>query len=239
MTAPGARVPGALATTGTIAALTLTRTLRSRALWVGALIALMPVVFAALLRIYDRPPHGMLQDVLAFEQLLLAVLPALFVAAAIGEDIEDRTTTYVWSRPVPRWTVLAGKLLTLVPIVAAFMVASWAIASQVGPQLGPSAASIGALAVGAVGISMIAATIGTLVPRHGMALTICYMLFFDLPVGLLPGTLKELSVSHHVRVIADVVETQPESAQLAVIGIAIISIVWLAIALLRIRRLEA
>ena len=239
MTAPQPRVPGVLATTGTIAALTLTRILRGRALWVGALIALMPVVFATLLRAYDRPPYGMLQDLLTFEQLLLAVLPALFVAAAIGEDIEDRTTTYVWSRPIPRWTVLAGKLVTLVPIVAAFVIASWAVASQVGPQIGPSAASIGALAAGAVGISMIAATIGTLVPRHGMALTICYMLFFDLPVGLLPGTLKELSVSHHVRMIADVVEQHAESPQLAGLGIAIISAVWLAIALLRIRRLEA
>jgi len=231
-------VPSAFTTTRTIAALTLTRLLRGRSLWVGAGIVALPIAFAYLLQMRGSS-ESRLPDILAFEQLVLAVLPALFVAASIGEEIEERTMTYLWSRPIPRWAVLAGKLVALVPIICALSVASWYCALLAGPRINASAASCAALVLGAVALSLIAAAIATLAPRYGMALAICYTLFLDLPVGVMPASLKHLSVTFNVRVIADVLGTTTESATSSAVVIAVIAAVWTVVGLFRIRRLEA
>jgi ABC-type transport system involved in multi-copper enzyme maturation permease subunit len=232
-------VPGAFATTRTIAALTLTRLLRGRTLWVSSGIVALPIVFSYLLQSRGSSLERMTLDILAFEQLVLAVLPALFVAASVGEEIEERTMTYLWSRPIPRWTVLAGKLVALVPIICALSVASWYCALLAGPRVTASLESCVALALGAVSLSLISAAIATLAPRYGMALAICYMLFLDLPVGVMPASLKHLSVTFNVRVIADVLGTTDQSATTSAITIGVITLVWTVVGLLRIRRLEA
>ncbi|HEU0036325.1 MAG TPA: ABC transporter permease [Kofleriaceae bacterium] len=229
----------ALATTWTIAAVTLRRLVRGRALWVSVAIAVLPVGFAYLLHARGRSEHGVLVDVLAFEQLVLAVLPALFIASSIGEEIEDRTTTYLWSRPIPRWSIVAGKLVALAPIICALSLASWSAAVLAGVGTLPELRSDVALALGAIALSMIAATLGVLVPRYAMAVTICYMLFLDLPLGAMPASIRNLSVTYHVRVIADVLGKATETASHSVIAIAVIAAIWTVVGVLRVRRLEA
>jgi ABC-type transport system involved in multi-copper enzyme maturation permease subunit len=178
-------------------------------------------------------------DVLGFEELVLALLPSLLVASSIGEEIEERTITYVWSRPIQRWTLLAGKLVAVTPIVCTLSVASWCFALLVVPRAEVTLQSCAGLALGAVALSLIAAAIATLSPRYGMALAICYMLFFDLPVGVMPASLKHLSVTYHVRVACDALGRELESAVASAIWIAGIALVWTAIGLWRFRRREA
>jgi ABC-type transport system involved in multi-copper enzyme maturation permease subunit len=228
-----------LSTTGTIAALTLRRLVRGRVLWVSLVIATVPVVFTILLRRHGRSEYALTNDAHAFVQLVLSILPALFVASSIGEEIEDRTTTYLWSRPVPRWAVLAGKLLALVPIICALALGSWVASMFIGVQVAPSVASCLGFLLGTVALCIVAGTIGTLVPKYGMALAIVYMLFFDLPLGAMPASIRGLSISHHVRTIADLLRNRDDSPTSAAIGICAIALVWALVGLWRIRRLEA
>jgi ABC-type Na+ efflux pump permease subunit len=216
----------------TIAALTWRRLRRGRAVWVGLVIAVLPVVFAALLgsRGAGRAHGG---EILLIELFLLAVLPALFVASSIGEDIEDRTTTYLWSRPLPRWTIVAGKLVALVPVVIALSVGSWLAACAVGGQT-PTPTSCAALAGGATAVSLVAAGIATLVPKHGMPLTICYVLLFDMSVGFVQASLRQISLTFHVRAIAEHNHVGSDG-----IAMAVVAAIWTALAMIRIRRLEA
>ena len=219
-----------------LAQLTLTRLMRGRAVWVSAIIAALPVVFAAAIRANGNPNVAL--DVLAFEMLMLAIIPPMFVASSIGEDIEDRTTTYLWSRPVPRWSVLAGKLIALAPLSALLVALSWVVAVYVGEMRFPSAQSTIALAAGALAISLVSSGLGTLLPKHGMAMTIAYMLFFDLPVGAMPISLANLSVTHHVRAVAGIVSEKTTVTEGA-IGLLVLGGLWLAVAVWRMRRLEA
>ena len=108
-------VPSGLATTRTMASLTLRRLTRGRALGVSLVIAALPVAYAAAMRAVGQTGIG--QELFAFEVLVLAVLAPMLVGSSIGEEIEDRTTTYLWSRPVPRWAILAGKLAALAPVL--------------------------------------------------------------------------------------------------------------------------
>jgi ABC-type transport system involved in multi-copper enzyme maturation permease subunit len=238
-------VPTHGATLSTIAALTLRRLRRGRTQWVGLAIACLPIMFAAV--ISKAAPHseaiawtGMLFDIFVIELLVLAVLPALFVASSIGDEIEDRTTTYLWSRPVARWTILIGKLVALAPIAVVLVVASWLAAVQLGANMmAPLSTTLG-LAAAALAISIVAAGMSTLVPKHGMALTIIYMLLFDLPIGQIPASLQILSITHNASLIANLGLDSVDTGPLApAITIAVIAGFWLAIGLRRISRLES
>jgi ABC-type transport system involved in multi-copper enzyme maturation permease subunit len=225
-----------IATTRTIAALTLTRVLRGKTLWIGLIISVLPVAFALILRAYISESSKLASQVLAFEMLLLAVLPAMFVGASVGEDIEDRTATYLWSRPVPREAVLAGKLLALVPIAVVLVVASWAAAGFASTAVAPPVESLAGVAAGTAAVCLVATGIATLVPKHGTALTIVYMLLFDLPIGVLPASLRYLSTTHLARAIADPRPSDPPLV--CAVALAIIGAIWLIVGILRIRRME-
>jgi ABC-type transport system involved in multi-copper enzyme maturation permease subunit len=216
----------------TLAGVTLKRLTRGKALWIAAVLAALPVGFAAVLGALGRRASP--RELLAPSLLLFAVLPALLVGASVGEDIEDRTSTYLWSRPIVRWAVLAGKLLALTPIVAALIVGSWATAAALAAGA-PSVASCLGLAAGAAATSLVVAGIAVVVPRHGMALTIAYMLV-DLFVGELPFSVQQLAVTYHTRVLAGLDGAPAIAAPL--IGLAVIAGVWTAIGLRRIRRIE-
>ncbi len=235
MTADAKRVPGALASTLTMAGLTWTRLVRGRALWVCLVIAMLPVLYAGA----TGGRTGVAGDeIFVFEILVAAVLAPMFVASSIGEEIEDRTTTYLWSRPIPRWSIVVGKLLALVPVASAVVVGSWALSAQLAWHHWPDARTCGALVSGVFVLSVVSAGIATLAPRHGMALSICYILFFDSPLGVLPATLRELSVTHQVRALSGMFRDE-RGIQLPLIALAALTALWGLIAAARIRRLEA
>lgn len=225
--------------TATIARVTLRRLLRGRALWVGAAIALLPSGYAAVIAAKRVEGFADPLSVFGFVQLVLAVLPALFVASAIGDDIEDHSITYLWSRPIPRWSVAVGKLLAMIPVIWLLSIASWCVAIVAGGGE-PTLASIGALVVVGTALSIIAAAIATLAPRYAMALTVVYMLFFDLPLGVMPAAIRNLSITEHGRSLADLKPVgEALSAPMACVGIAIIASLWAAIGLWRTRRPSA
>ncbi len=230
--------PRAASTVATIAGVTLRRLFRGRAVWISVAIALLPLVFALFVQHAHRA-RRMQMDLFVIIELLLAVIPPMFVAASIGEEIEDRTATYLWSRPVGRWAVIAGKLVALVPVATVLLVAGWVAAARFElAHFSRLVDSSAAVALGVLAMSLVAAGIATLVPKHGMALTIAYVLFFDLPIGALPASIRQLSIMHHLRVIASVDLTSDDPRLAAVIGVVVIAGLWGTVALWRIRRRE-
>lgn len=218
----------------TIARITLVRLRRGRALWVGGLIAALPVLFAIAIRLSGggRNPR---ETLFGLMQLVLAVMPGLFVASAVGEDIEDRTIAYLWARPVPRGAVLLGKWLALAPLVTLLVLVSWSLTEVLGPRGAPSPASLLGLGLGALVACAVGGGLGTIVPRHGMALSIVYLLFFDLILGAMPVSLANLSVSHHARLIG-----YEETSELhGIVWLVGLGALWLVIGLRRMRKLEA
>lgn len=231
-----ARPPSSASTIGVLAGITWTRLVRGRALWVSLLVGLLPCLYSLMMRGRDRSGIG--DELFGFEILVLAILAPMFVSSSLGEEIEDRTTTYLWSRPVPRWSILAGKLATIVPIVMTIGCASWLASSQIAWAVVPPAQTFLALALGSLGLGLLAAALSTLVPRHGMALTICYLVFVDVPAGVLPAALQEVSVTHQLRTLSGLWPADGSFAE-GLIGMSLIALVTGGVATYRIGRLEA
>jgi ABC-type transport system involved in multi-copper enzyme maturation permease subunit len=147
--------------------------------------------------------------------------------------------TYLWSRPIPRWTIVIGKVLALAPIAMVLVAGGWVVAMQTATGSAPTPESVAAFAAGAFAISAMSAGLATLVPRHGMALAIVYLVIFDIAIGLIPASLQNISISYQIRVMGDLDIAGAGEIAKPALTMAIISALWLTIGLWRIRRLES
>ena len=222
------QVPSTASALFTLAGVTWKRLLRGRALWVALVIACLPILMGSATR--DDDP------VVALSFLVMCVLPAVFVASALGEEIEERTSTYLWSRPLPRWTLLIGKLIALAPIASALIAGSWFVAMQSATGTAPDGRTTAAFAVGGLAVSAVSAALGARVPRHGTAVSIAYFIIVDLPVGAIPAAVQELSITRQVRLLANF---ENGSISTALIAMAVIVVGSLATALRRVNKLES
>jgi ABC-2 type transport system permease protein len=225
-------VPSIGAALSALARLTLTRLLRGKLIWVSLAIACLPVAFATGA---GHQPSTALEVTFGIEMFVLAILPALFAAPAIGEELEDRTATYLWSRPLPRWSILAGKLLALAPFVMAILVGSWIVSIFVALHKAPPPLTIVAIGAGALAVSIVSAGIATVAPKRGMAFAIIYILIIDLPLGQIPAATRWLSVTHATTTLGGFETSSPISGAIA---LTVLSAIWLAVAFRRIGRIE-
>jgi ABC-type transport system involved in multi-copper enzyme maturation permease subunit len=214
----------------------LRRLLRSRTLWVTAIIAAGPPLVTALL-ISGHSKHAW-SDAFNLVRTLLVVALPLFVSSAISEEIEDRTFTYLWSRPIPRWSMVFGKLAAGTPVafvlLAACAVATAAASGDPSAQIGQA---LVALAIGVVAVGMASAGMASLAPHLAQRLTYAYLFMFDLLVGELPLSLQNLSMTYHVKQLAGLGETTSNLAG-NTIGCLAIGGFWLALGLVRLGRAE-
>ena len=84
-----------------LAGLSLRRLFRSRVIWISAIVAMAPL----LVQVAAGGTASMKnewRDLYSMLTVVLAIIPALHMAPAVAEEIEDRTFTYLWSRPFPR-----------------------------------------------------------------------------------------------------------------------------------------
>ncbi len=192
--------PSSIGAVIAIAQLTLTRFLRSKTLWVAAILAVIPLLP---LLIGAREAKDPIQNwekfikIAAYMQLLVV---SLLTAPAIAEEIEDKTYTYLWSRPIPRWTVLAGKLLIGGILGTAMMAISLGLGSQIAGLTDPVviATGITAMTLGVITTGCIASCFGTLLPKHPLAISISYFMVLDLGISATPFSGARFSVMHNV-----------------------------------------
>jgi hypothetical protein len=231
---------GGAAATRVLAQVALRRLLRGKTLWIAALLALCPVVVAGL--IDRREPASSWHEAYQFLVVFMVVVPPLLVASAVSDEIEERTYTYLWSRPLPRWSMVVGKLLAGWPVASAILVAAAVASYQVtlgsAAEAPADALTRGVLGcvVGVLGISLIAAGVAALAPGLAQRLTYAY-LFVDLLVGELPVSLHDLAVTYHIRQLA-AVESPGDTPVGDAIWILAIGGFWLALGLYRLRRAE-
>jgi hypothetical protein len=228
-----------------IARLSWMRLLRSRTVWASVILMVVPLAVAVLMlfRASDPDYRWMFVAELTFRSLVM-LAPVLHLAPAVNEESDGKTYTYLWSRPVRREALLFGKLLAVAPaaIVAATLalLVAYGIVS-LGPGTIPISSVLRAIVAAAAGVGAAccyALGIATLVPRHPLIAAIAYVFFAE---QILPQVkaIQNLSTLYHVKVVAALPHSGVEGnlgAGLA--GLAILSALWLGIAVWRIRRLE-
>lgn len=228
------------------AAWTIRRLRRGRMLWVAGFFALGPIAFALLVVQSGRTVKW--DDLFAPLLLLTGIVPPLLTAATTADEIEDRTFTYLWSRPLPRWSVLVGKLLAAIPLSMAILCLTTVICYQLA-QRGVSPVdpwpalalprALGAVSLAALSLSLVSGGIAILMPRHGLAVAYAYLLVLDLPLSAMPFSIAKLSVTHHILILGGASPSEATgSPGASAIWLLTIGALWLALGLWRLSRSE-
>jgi len=187
--------------------------LLSKRFLVCCLLALGPVAAAALVR-YIAASEG--DGVPAFEvgwvlivQGTVPLLALVLGSAVVAEEIEDRTLTYLFTRPVPRAVVLLGRwlatLLLTELLILGCAVATFAIleggavpGSPWALPPGMDRALIRVALIGGLVYSALFSTAGALV-KHPMIAGIGYAFVVEGFVANLPGQNPGLTVQFHLK----------------------------------------
>ena len=213
------------------------RMVRGKTIWVAATFALLPILFVMSMDQGGKQVDW--HELFGPLMLLAGVLAPMFMASSLAEEIEDKTFTYLWSRPIPRWSVVVGKLLASIPIAGGFLcgtvTACYAFSKGGSPDM--LARALGACIAGATAMCMVSAGFAVLVPRAGMAVSYGYILLLDLGIGAMPFSLRNLSVTYQIQQVAGVGD-EDRGALVALVWLAGIGGFWLAIAFWRLLRAE-
>jgi ABC-2 type transport system permease protein len=233
-----------------IASHTLGQLVGQRRSLLMVLLALVPVLVAALIRLLaevDEDPRQVAVDGLAglVLNLVLPLTALVFGTAALGQEIEDGTVVYLLAKPVARWRVVVGKTLaawlatTLTVGTSAALMSVILLAGRPADLILP--ASVAAVAVGALAYSALFVCLSV---RFGRALIIglVYVFIWEAALsGLAPGT-RLLSIRQYALSVAEALARTPEfvlDANLATSTAGLMSTAVVVVALwYAVRRLE-
>lgn len=147
-----------------------------------------------------------------FFTLLVFLLPFLFTAGAVAEEVESRTFSFLSSRPVGRFATTIGKYLAGMAFTIGLLWAGLLLMHVLAFVTEPSA-MIDELpatlrAMGAIGLlSLFYGALclfwGSLIPEAAGIVSTLHLALIELCVTWAPGVFRYISMNFHARQLAD------------------------------------
>jgi ABC-type transport system involved in multi-copper enzyme maturation permease subunit len=186
-----------------------------------ALVVGLPVLMAGLLRVFlevgarpiridntavSGPVIFGLMMWMFFIRFSVPVLGVFYGTSLIADEVEDKTITYLFTRPIPRSAVLFGKYLAYLActifVVLPSVVLVWLLVVPIGGSLGASfpdlLKDLLVVALGLIVYGAVFALAGAALKRP--LLTGLFFVFGWEPIAVvLPGYLKRLSVAYYLQ----------------------------------------
>lgn len=239
--------PAALAVVRLFAGTSLRRVRRGRLVQVVVALLALPLLAGLLALLGGKAGAPFFEMLLqAFLRFLLPSVLALFATTTVAEEVQRKTITYLFARPIPRWTLPAGKYLGVVGVnlvlFCAAVAATFAlsIGSDFGASLPLLLKGLGAAALGVLHFGAVAAAFGAMATRYPFAAMLAFELLVDVGFGFIPGVFKAASAGVHLTVLVGLYKPHtdtffmpdprltPAVSLVVVVGLTLI---WLAVAL--------
>jgi ABC-2 type transport system permease protein len=173
-------------------------------------LSLLPVLVAVIYRLSDTTadPNRWTARVLILGLIITVVLPLtalLYGTSVIGDELEDGTAVYLLTKPVPRWQILAPKVIAAWLITALLTASSTLISGLIAIQSGDSSIVFGgciAVIIGSLAYSMVFVLFSVITTRALIAGLVYVFLWEGALSGLFEG-LRYLSIRHYTIGISD------------------------------------
>jgi ABC-2 type transport system permease protein len=224
MTSPSARGrPRLLASAARIFDLSLGQMLWSRRSVFLAVLVGGPVLMAAMVRVAATLELAALPRIngariggpalfgvmiwLLYIRFIVPVLGVFYGTALIADEIEDRTITYLFARPIPRSSVLLGKylsylactvLLVLPSVVLVYFLVVPLGGAGIGSAFPSLLADLGMLAAGLASYGALFALVGARLKRP-LVIGLMFAFGWEPGVLLFPGYLKRATVAFYLQ----------------------------------------
>ncbi len=197
----------------TIAAVTIRSLLSRRRSLLLALLAVLPIAVALLVRLSGRVGPGLdaITDIVLDRLVITTLVPLaalVFGTTALGAELDDGTAIFLLVKPIARWRIVAAKLAVAVTLTVLLTAPAAFVAGAILLADGPGlAVPIGA----AVGTAVGAATYATiflalsLITTRALPVGLVYVLVWEgILAGLFEGT-RVLSVRQYALGIAEAI----------------------------------
>jgi ABC-2 type transport system permease protein len=192
-----------------------------RSVFLGLLLGL-PVVIAVIIRTIDLlyrsgvDVNGVriqgatifgLMVWLLYIRFTVPVLGVFFGTSLIADEVEDKTITYLFTRPIPRSAILIGKYLaylvcTVLLVLPSVMIVFFLIVPTGGGSIAAAFPSLlkdfGMLAIGLAAYGAVFALVGTRIKRP-LIVGLVFAFGWEPAVLLFPGYLKRLTVAYYMQ----------------------------------------
>jgi ABC-2 type transport system permease protein len=239
MTAPAtATKPTLIASSLRIFELSLGYMLWSRRSVFLALLAGSPVALAALIRIVwlfgvssslhvsgavSGPAIFGSMIWLLYIRFIVPVLGVFYGTALIADEVDDKTITFLFTRPIPRGAVLVGKylaylvctvLLILPSVVLVYFLTVPLGGGSIGAAFPSLLADLGMVGLGLAAYGALFAAVGARLKRP-LVIGLVFALGWEPWVLLFPGYLKQLTIAYYVQAL--VPHAMPQDSALSVL----------------------
>jgi ABC-type transport system involved in multi-copper enzyme maturation permease subunit len=180
----------------------------------------VPIIIALVVRVVDiwwRAPFTVngervggatLFGVLIWWVYLRFVVPALGVfygTALIADEVEDKTITYLFTRPVPRSSILVGKYLaylvcTTLVVLPSVMIVFFLLVplGEIGTSFGALLTDLGLLALGLAVYGALFALVGALLQRPLIA-GLVFAFGWEQIAMLMPGYVRRFTAVYYLQ----------------------------------------
>ena len=157
---------------------------------------------------------------LLYLRFIIPVLGVFYGTALIADEVEDKTITYLFTRPIPRGAVLVGKYLAyLAATVLVVLPSVVALYFLVVPLGGGSIAAtypalvedLGLLGIGLAAYGSLFAWVGCQF-KHPLVTGLVFAFGWEQAIMLIPGYLKRLTIAYYIQGLVPQAMPQDDSA---------------------------
>jgi ABC-type transport system involved in multi-copper enzyme maturation permease subunit len=144
---------------------------------------------------------------LLYVRIIVPVLGVFYGTALIADEVDDKTITYLFTRPIPRRAVLIGKylsylacttLLLLPSVVAVYFLIVPINEGSIGRSFPLLVADLGVLVAGLIAYGAVFALVGARLKRP-LVLGLVFAFGWEPSVLLVPGYLKRATVAYYLQ----------------------------------------
>jgi ABC-2 type transport system permease protein len=160
---------------------------------------------------------------LLYIRFIVPVLGVFYGTALIADEVDDKTITYLFTRPVPRGAVLVGKYLayvacTVLLVLPSVVLVYFFIVPFGGGSIGESFPALledlGMLIVGLMAYGAVFAWVGATLKRP-LVLGLVFAFGWEPAVLLFPGYLKRLTVAYYLQAL--VPQAMPQDSAVSIL----------------------
>jgi ABC-type transport system involved in multi-copper enzyme maturation permease subunit len=194
---------------GAMAWLQFRQILAGRKVWLVVFLLALPVGLTGLIVSVggwsDLPEEEIIQAVYLFilyPQSICLLLALLYGTSVLNEELEGKTVTYLFTRPLERWRILVGKYAAVVaclaiPALGSLGVSWWLMGSPGGASyiLGFALAVLGALAA----YTAIFTAFGVLFRTRTLVIGLLYAIMIEFVLSFVPAVVSSLSAAYYLR----------------------------------------
>ncbi len=179
---------------------------------VFAVLGLIPVALAVVARVFLRGRAGLMADVsteilmVFFLQFYVVILALFYGTSVAAEEVENRTLSYLVTRPIPKSSIVLGKFAAAAALMFAMVGLSLSLSYFIinAARLGdPAVAGTFLRYLGVLGLGILAYTafftfLGTVLKR-AIIVGLVFGFGWENVIQYFPGSTQRFSIVHYLK----------------------------------------